>query len=107
MQAGFEVTDVQCSRRHCTGSCEHWVETIEKTSAEVMRIAGKKRYRIWSIYLAGCVLAIFLIIVISAKLGRVKLNAQHKGGRTCVPYMLNRLPTLAAIKAIPLKSDTK
>ncbi len=52
--AGFEVTDVESLRRHYARTCEHWAENIEKNRTEAVRIAGEKRYRIWSIYLAGC-----------------------------------------------------
>ncbi len=52
--AGFEVTDVESLRRHYARTCEHWAGNIEKNHTEAVRIAGEKRYRIWSIYLAGC-----------------------------------------------------
>jgi cyclopropane-fatty-acyl-phospholipid synthase len=52
--AGFEVADVESLRRHYARTCEHWAANIEKNRAEALRIAGEKRYRIWSIYLAGC-----------------------------------------------------
>ena len=52
--AGFEVADVESLRRHYARTCEHWTENIESNRAEATRIAGEKRYRIWSIYLAGC-----------------------------------------------------
>jgi len=52
--AGFEVADVESLRRHYARTCEHWAENIEKNRSEAVRIAGEKRYRIWSIYLAGC-----------------------------------------------------
>jgi cyclopropane-fatty-acyl-phospholipid synthase len=53
-EAGFEVTDVESLRRHYARTCEHWAANIEGNRDEAMRIAGEKRYRIWSIYLAGC-----------------------------------------------------
>lgn len=53
-EAGFEVTDVESLRRHYARTCARWAENIEKNRDEAMRIAGEKRYRIWSIYLAGC-----------------------------------------------------
>ena len=52
--AGFEVADVESLRRHYARTCEHWAANIENNRAEAVRIAGEKRYRIWSIYLAGC-----------------------------------------------------
>ena len=52
--AGFEVADVECLRRHYARTCELWAENIERNSTQARRIAGEKRYRIWSIYLAGC-----------------------------------------------------
>ena len=53
-EAGFEVADVENLRRHYARTCEHWAGNIENNRAEAVRIAGEKRYRIWSIYLAGC-----------------------------------------------------
>ena len=53
-EAGLEVADVESLRRHYARTCEHWVDNIENSRAEAVRIAGEKRYRIWSIYLAGC-----------------------------------------------------
>jgi cyclopropane-fatty-acyl-phospholipid synthase len=53
-EAGFEVADVESLRRHYARTCEHWAANIEKNRADAARIAGEKRYRIWSIYLAGC-----------------------------------------------------
>jgi cyclopropane-fatty-acyl-phospholipid synthase len=53
-QAGLEVADVESLRRHYARTCEHWAANIESNRAEAVRIAGEKRYRIWSIYLAGC-----------------------------------------------------
>ena len=52
--AGFEVADVESLRRHYARTCEHWAANIERNRSEAVRIAGEKRYRIWSIYLAGC-----------------------------------------------------
>lgn len=52
--AGFEIADVESLRRHYARTCEHWSENIERNRTEAVRIAGEKRYRIWSIYLAGC-----------------------------------------------------
>jgi cyclopropane-fatty-acyl-phospholipid synthase len=52
--AGFEITDVESLRRHYARTCEHWAANIETNRAEAVRLVGEKRYRIWSIYLAGC-----------------------------------------------------
>jgi len=53
-EAGFEIADVESLRRHYARTCELWSANIERNRAEAVRIAGEKRYRIWSIYLAGC-----------------------------------------------------
>ncbi len=53
-EAGLEIADVESLRRHYARTCEHWAANIERNRAEAVRIAGEKRYRIWSIYLAGC-----------------------------------------------------
>jgi cyclopropane-fatty-acyl-phospholipid synthase len=52
--AGLEVADVESLRRHYARTCAEWANRLEANGERARAIAGEKRYRIWSIYLAGC-----------------------------------------------------
>ncbi|HSD43860.1 MAG TPA: cyclopropane-fatty-acyl-phospholipid synthase family protein [Burkholderiales bacterium] len=52
--AGLEVTDVESLRRHYAKTCAAWAANLETNAARAREIAGERRYRIWSVYLAGC-----------------------------------------------------
>jgi cyclopropane-fatty-acyl-phospholipid synthase len=52
--AGFEVTDVESLRRHYAMTTGSWASRLEAQKEKARAIAGEKRYRIWSVYLAGC-----------------------------------------------------
>ena len=51
---GFEVADVESLRRHYARTTELWASRLEARKDEARAIAGERRYRIWSVYLAGC-----------------------------------------------------
>jgi cyclopropane-fatty-acyl-phospholipid synthase len=51
---GFEVVDVESLRRHYAMTTAIWASRLEAQHAKASAIAGEKRYRIWSVYLAGC-----------------------------------------------------
>jgi cyclopropane-fatty-acyl-phospholipid synthase len=52
--AGLEVADVESLRRHYARTCHEWADRLEASRSRAIAIAGDKRFRIWSIYLAGC-----------------------------------------------------
>lgn len=52
--AGLEVADVESLRRHYAQTCAEWARRLEANAARARAIAGERRYRIWSVYLAGC-----------------------------------------------------
>jgi cyclopropane-fatty-acyl-phospholipid synthase len=52
-EAGLETVDVESLRRHYARTAGLWAEALERNRDEAIRIAGEKRYRIWSIYLQG------------------------------------------------------
>jgi len=56
-EGGLEVLDLENLRRHYARTCELWVDNFEAKGDEIKRTAGDKRYRIWRVYLAGCVYA--------------------------------------------------
>jgi cyclopropane-fatty-acyl-phospholipid synthase len=52
--AGLEVTDVESLRRHYARTCREWTRRLESSQDRAAAIVGKRRLRIWQIYLAGC-----------------------------------------------------
>jgi cyclopropane-fatty-acyl-phospholipid synthase len=55
--AGLEVADVESLRRHYAKTCGEWARRLEANAERARAIAGEKRFRIWSVYLAGCAYA--------------------------------------------------
>jgi cyclopropane-fatty-acyl-phospholipid synthase len=52
--AGLETADVESLRRHYAKTCGFWADNLERARERGIELAGARRYRIWSIYLAGC-----------------------------------------------------
>jgi len=52
--AGFEPVDVESLRRHYARTTAFWASRLEAQQESARVIAGERRYRIWSLYLAGC-----------------------------------------------------
>ena len=74
-QGALEVFDVENLRRHYARTCAIWTDNFEANAAEVRRLAGARRFRIWHVYLAGCSYAfeqdwISLYQIVGAKAGR-------------------------------------
>ena len=76
---GLEATDVESLRRHYARTTALWASRLEAAAARARAIAGEKRYRIWSIYLAGCAHAFAqswmnVYQVLACKQGREGMN---------------------------------
>jgi cyclopropane-fatty-acyl-phospholipid synthase len=54
-RAGFEVRDVENLREHYSLTIQHWLERLRARRGEAIEIAGEPIYRLWELYLAGCV----------------------------------------------------
>lgn len=52
--AQLETTDVESLRRHYARTLSIWADNLEANKERALASAGERRYRIWSIYLAGC-----------------------------------------------------
>jgi cyclopropane-fatty-acyl-phospholipid synthase len=52
--AGLDPVDVESLRQHYALTTGMWAANLERNKAEAIRLAGDKRYRIWSVYLQGC-----------------------------------------------------
>jgi cyclopropane-fatty-acyl-phospholipid synthase len=55
--AGLEAMDVETLRLHYARTLSHWSRRLEQNLEAARGLAGKKRTRIWRLYLAGCALA--------------------------------------------------
>ncbi len=53
-QSGLELVDAESLRQHYALTCGHWSDAFERNIAELERLAGPQRARIWRVYLAGC-----------------------------------------------------
>jgi cyclopropane-fatty-acyl-phospholipid synthase len=51
--AGLEVRDVESLREHYAMTLRRWVEGLERSWEEAVRIAGAQRARVWKLYMSG------------------------------------------------------
>ncbi|MDA1231338.1 MAG: cyclopropane-fatty-acyl-phospholipid synthase [Planctomycetota bacterium] len=56
--AGFDVHDVEGWRDHYAKTCRHWVQRLEANREEAIRQVGIEKFRMWTLYLTGCVFAL-------------------------------------------------
>lgn len=54
-QQDLEVADVECLRPHYAQTLMHWVDRLEANNEKAEALVGAQRFRIWRIYMAGCV----------------------------------------------------
>ncbi|OIQ75497.1 cyclopropane-fatty-acyl-phospholipid synthase [mine drainage metagenome] len=55
-EADFEIFDVEGLRPHYALTLRHWVKRLDASAEEVIRLVGKRTYRIWRLYMTGCAL---------------------------------------------------
>ena len=55
---GFDVHDVEGWRDHYSLTCRHWCQRLEANREEAIRQIGEEKFRMWTLYLAGCVFAL-------------------------------------------------
>ena len=55
--AGLETMDVETLRLHYARTLSHWSRRLEASLEAAHAHAGRKRTRIWRLYLAGCAYA--------------------------------------------------
>lgn len=53
--AGLEALEVECLRRHYTRTLSLWVQNYETQSDAIRGLVDETTFRIWRMYLAGCV----------------------------------------------------
>ena len=52
-QSGLEARHVESLREHYTWTTRRWLANLERHEAEVVRLVGPARARVWRLYLAG------------------------------------------------------
>jgi cyclopropane-fatty-acyl-phospholipid synthase len=52
-QAGFEVRDVESLREHYVRTLRAWVANLEENWDEAVGLVGRRRARVWRLYMAG------------------------------------------------------
>ena len=90
--AGFDVHDVEGWRDHYSMTCRHWVQRLEANREEAIRQVGVERFRMWTLYLTGCV---FALGDGGARLYQTVATNQGKrgiSGMPCTREHLYRLP---------------
>lgn len=56
--SGFDVHDVEGWRDHYALTCRHWCRRLEANRSAAIQIVGPERFRMWTLYLAGCAMAL-------------------------------------------------
>jgi len=51
-QAGFEVRDVESLREHYAKTLRAWVQNLQTSWDQAVRLVGRKRARVWLLYMA-------------------------------------------------------
>ena len=54
----FDVHDVEGWRDHYSLTCRHWCQRLEANRDAAIEQVGPEKYRMWVLYLAGCVFAL-------------------------------------------------
>lgn len=52
-RVGFELRDLESLREHYAMTLRHWIRELENHSAEAIRIAGERTYRVWRMYMSS------------------------------------------------------
>jgi cyclopropane-fatty-acyl-phospholipid synthase len=52
-EAGLEARDVESLREHYALTLRHWVERLEASWDEAVRLVGAQRARVWKLYMSG------------------------------------------------------
>jgi len=56
--AGFDVHDVEGWRDHYSMTCRRWAQRLEANRDAAIKIVGPEKFRMWTLYLTGCVFAL-------------------------------------------------
>ena len=56
-EGGLEALDIENLRFHYAKTLDHWSDNFEAKTDIIKNMIDERRYRIWRVYLAGCVWA--------------------------------------------------
>jgi cyclopropane-fatty-acyl-phospholipid synthase len=79
---GFELRDVESLREHYAMTLRHWTKGLESHSAEAIRIAGERIYRVWRLYMSS---AIYGFVSGRINVVQMLLVKPGKDGRSDMP----------------------
>jgi cyclopropane-fatty-acyl-phospholipid synthase len=79
---GFELRDVESLREHYAMTLRHWTKGLESHSAEAVRIAGERIYRVWRLYMSS---AIYGFVSGRINIVQMLLVKPGKDGRSDMP----------------------
>ncbi len=85
---GFDVHDVEGWRDHYSLTCRHWCRRLEQNRVEAIRLVGLERFRLWTLYLSGCV---FALGDGGARIYQTVATKQVAKGRTSMPWTREHL----------------
>jgi cyclopropane-fatty-acyl-phospholipid synthase len=54
-RVGFELRDIESLREHYAMTLRYWIKGLESHSAEAIRIAGERTYRVWRLYMSSAI----------------------------------------------------
>lgn len=98
----LEVFDVEGLRPHYARTLSHWVERLDASRDEAIRLVGDQTYRVWRIYMAGSAQAferswISVYQLLAAKRAKQGLSAQRWNRRHMLP-MAVREPGIRSLE---------
>jgi len=85
---GFDVHDVEGWRDHYSLTCRHWCRRLEQNRDEAIRLVGLERFRLWTLYLSGCV---FALGDGGARIYQTVATKQVAKGKTGMPWTREHL----------------
>lgn len=100
---GFDVHDVEGWRDHYSLTCRHWCQRLEANREEAVRQIGEEKYRMWTLYLAGCVFALGDGGARIYQTVATKHKAKGLSGMPCTREHLYRGETQATANAQPFR----
>jgi len=96
--SGFDVQDVEGWRDHYSMTCRHWVQRLEANRDEAIRLVGVEKFRMWTLYLTGCV---FALGDGGARIYQTVATNQGKRGLSGMPCTREHLYRLPKMKVAP------
>ena len=99
-RAGFEVRDVENLREHYAHTIRHWLDRLRARREEAVAVAGEAIFRLWELYLAGC--------IYHFDEGRIALHqsllARTDAGRVNLPWSRADLHRDEILRTVPVSS---